>query len=193
MLAGSIIAMAFSACGGSNAAPIASAVPEGGGLDIRAAYDGGGDGNTSTTNDGGVGVDGGGSDRSTGPNPGVVSCGGSDCSDFCCVAVGAGGAAPSCVGVDAGSCEGHRIFCDDSVDCRDDQMCCGEPLILGQPGIFTTCRTSCSGIEGGRAQAGRVQICKTDRECVEGSCRAYDCGDVYPTSLRYCNQPPGCK
>jgi hypothetical protein len=101
-------------------------------------------------------------------NPGVVTCGETTCavpSHECC----AGGASETCVTLGGTCSSGNVRACDEKSDCSGGDICCllapsaTVSTMTCQPG--PTCPT-------GLASA---QLCKTDTECVGGSCHLWNC------------------
>jgi hypothetical protein len=140
---------------------------------------GGGGGDTGTTTEAGGG-DGGGGGLS---NPGKITCGTSECTgaQTCCdPAVGDAGNFCRDAGA-AGQCQGLTSSCDEKADCEDAGLCC---LTLGGGGAGIACRAACN--------QGRIQICKTNAECVVGDagCQPYTCPGN--RIIRSCTKPTGC-
>ncbi len=173
------------ACGGADAVDVLGASDAGPGATGTDASttDSGTSSDASTSADGATRPDAGGGNPAT-PDPKLVSCGGTQCSrsgpvrQFCCYAQ----SGPVCQ-ADAlvGSCNGHRVTCDEKADC-DNGVCCMEG---GNERIQTRCLPTCI------TDAPRYQVCKTNGECESGSCTSYNCGSNMP-ALKFCQRPPGC-
>jgi hypothetical protein len=112
-------------------------------------------------------------------NPGQVSCGEAECSlpaEACCATL----TTTTCQAPGA-SCEGGVQRCDEAADCESGDVCC---LRLDPDKPEATCEAGC--IRG----SSRLQICKTDAECAEGTCYVNRCagGVIY----RACTAIQGC-
>jgi hypothetical protein len=139
----------------------------------------GGDAAT-TPKDSGADEDDAGPDAALISNPGRVSCGEAECSlpaEACCATL----TTTTCQAPGA-SCEGGGVQrCDEAADCEGGNVCC---LRLDPDKPEATCEPGC--IRG----ASRLQLCKTDAECPEGTCYVNRCagGVVY----RACAAIQGC-
>ncbi len=184
---GSVVAL-VAACGGA----IAPAINDGEHADAghaqpagSASSDGGGRTNGTTGPDAAISPD---------MTTGFVPCGPSSCAvsggrlgaagSYCCIEAMPGGRTDAvCTDAGPSACNGVRVACDESADCKDGNVCCTEP---GDT-LVTACRPSC--ITG----ATRVQVCTKDDECENGGpCRAYDCGEGLP-ALLFCERPEHCR
>ncbi len=131
-------------------------------------------------------------------DPGLIGCGATKCkssggvlgsanASYCCVERSAGGPISTCKNAAVSSCNGHRFLCDEAADCTSGVCCVEVQTSGGTARALSACRSSCA------TGATRFQVCKTDDECEGGgSCKAYDCGSVFP-GLRFCQKPDGCK
>jgi fibronectin-binding autotransporter adhesin len=142
---------------------------------------GGGGGDTGTTTEAGGG-DGGGGGLS---NPGKITCGPTECNttgQTCCTTLATDGGGSTCEDGGGNQCQGQTLpaSCDEKADCADGGLCC---LAVGGNAAIT-CRAACNN--------NRIQICKTNAECVSGDagCQAYTCPNN--RTIRSCTKPLGC-
>jgi len=181
-------ALVIAACGGANATDIFNSSDGGASTtDGGSTSADGSSGSDSSTTDGGPKTDG--SNPIPGASdPGLVACGGDSCirtgaataREICCF--NANGQT-TCQNETLNACTGSRLLCDEKADCENG-ICCAEASSGDR--IQTRCLPTC--VTG----AQRYQVCKTDKECESGSCKAYDCGPDVPP-LKFCQRPQDCK
>ena len=176
----SLLAGGAVACGGSSSPGVGASEDAGSDATLPDSA-GPGPGADGASRDGAGGGDAqpdarGGAD--TGPNPGLVSCSGTDFTiptEICCVVGDAG----TCRNVAAQCTFGAEVRCDDKADC-DAGFCCYENTSLDSRCI-STCITG----------APRYQACKTSAECETPgeTCTTWTCngGRV----VRTCQKPLG--
>jgi hypothetical protein len=178
-----VLILSFTGCGGSTS----SGLKDGGATPADAApVDAGAEASSS----------GGAKDATAteGSDPGLIACGTTTCSggptpgigQSCCID---DDQKASCVSASSGTCTTHRIGCDEARDCTGEAVCCAEGAIAGgsEQYVTTHCMPSC--ITGNP----RIQVCKTDDECENGSCAAYEGCTPDFLHLRFCQRPETCK
>lgn len=110
-------------------------------------------------------------------NPGKVTCGASECDSginagggdpLCCWP---GDASPTCV-ADNGACpNGHRIRCDEPLDCNQGRRCCLDPSGGGGGAGAAECSGTCNAQD-------ELDLCKDNTQCGDGgTCRQVTCND----------------
>jgi hypothetical protein len=102
--------------------------------------------------------------------PDAIACGATTCdptSAFCCALPNGATTDLSCE-TSGGNCpNGGVIHCDEAADCPVGNVCCWD---TSGPVIASDCHTDCTGGGGTRYQA-----CKTDSECLSGTCASRAC------------------
>jgi hypothetical protein len=105
-------------------------------------------------------------------SPDAIACGPATCdpqSAFCC-ATPDGATTDLACQTSGGNCpSGGVIHCDEAADCPAGNVCCWD---TSGPVVASDCHTDCTGGGGTRYQA-----CKTNGECLTGTCAAHACAN----------------